>query len=102
MITTSTVKNTAIGRGRTRQAGCSVNIQSIQAAASPQKARSMSSEVPDAYLAATVKRTRIASSTYGPTVISGRNRRCRSSSWERGIGLLIGALHIASTPSETI
>ena len=102
MITTSPVKNTAIGRGRTRQAGCSVNIQSIQAAASPLRPRSMSREVPVVNLAATMNRTRIASSTYGPTVMSGRNRRVRSSSWERGMESLIGALHIGSTPSETI
>ena len=44
MITTNTTKNTAIGRGRTRQAGCSVNIHAIQAALSPHRVRSMRSE----------------------------------------------------------
>ena len=41
MITTNTVKNTAITRGRTRHAGCRVNIHSIHAAARPHRARSM-------------------------------------------------------------
>ena len=44
MSTMNPVKNTAITRGRTRQAGCSVNSHSIHAAAAAHRTRSMSRE----------------------------------------------------------
>ena len=102
MITTNTVKNTAITRGRTRHAGCRVNIHSIHAAARPHRARSMARDPTAACLIPAVKRARAPSSTYGPARTRGSIRRPRSSSWANGIGPVIGVLHMRTTPSETI
>jgi hypothetical protein len=61
MIRTCTVKNTDIGRGRTRQAGCSVNIDSIHAASTAHSTSTASSVRP--WQTAGAVRARIASST---------------------------------------
>ena len=95
MITTNTTKNTAMGRGRTRQAGCSVNIHAIQTALSPHRVRSMRSEPTAECLETTVTTVRMASSTYGPTVTTGSIRRSGISIRVSGIGSVICVLRVS-------
>ena len=101
MITMNTTKNTAMGRGRTRQAGCSVNIDAIQAALSPHRVRSMRSEPTAECLTEIVTTVRMASSTYGPTVTTESIRRSGPSTRVSGIGSLMCILLNQSTPSGT-
>jgi hypothetical protein len=83
-ISSSPTRNTSIARGRSRRAGRSVNMPSIQAAASAHSPRSSSSPGPSSRSNHAVSAASTPSSTYGPTVTTGGHRRPQESSHSSG------------------